>query len=137
MNKPPLWKHLIAFCYDMFPIFGVFLLTSLIVLLIRNGVEVKPQTLWFALLLLSEMAFYFIYSWKIGGQTLGMRAWKMKIVPNNSQLNTLTWKQATLRLLIGTLSTLLLGLGLFWKFISKRDFTWMDMVSDSHMTSIE
>ena len=136
MQNTALWKHFAAFIYDIFPIVGMFLLTTFIVVLIRHGEEVKPHTLWFDLIVITELAFYYTYSWKIGGQTLGMRAWKFKIIPNQNQA-TMTWPQTSLRFLVGIISTLLLGSGLFWALFSKEKRTWMDLVSDSSCQNID
>ena len=126
-----IWKHFAAFLYDIFPLIGVFLSTSLIVLVVRGGIPVERYSPWFSALLLFEFAGYYVYSWKVGGQTLGMRAWKMKIIPNAINQNNLTWGQALLRLLAGIASTLLFGLGLFWKRFSKKKESWMDIASHS------
>lgn len=135
MHNTPIWKHFAAFIYDLFPILGMFLLTTLIVVLMRNGEEVKPHTLWFDLILIAELTFYYTYSWKAGGQTLGMRAWKFKIIPS-SQNNCMTWSQTSLRFLVGIISTLLLGAGIFWKLFSENGLTWMDKVSQSSCKNI-
>jgi len=131
MIKTPVWKHFAAFIYDIFPLVGIFILTSFIVMAFKSGEIVEPHNLWFGLLLLTEIIFYYVYSWKKGGQTLGMRAWKMVIVPNHASQSHLTWTQAFIRLFAGTFSTLLLGIGLFWKPFSKNSLSWMDIVSDS------
>jgi uncharacterized RDD family membrane protein YckC len=131
MSTTSLWKHFAAFVYDLFPIVGVFFITSLVVLIIRGGNPVERYSLWFSLLLLIEFSGYYIYSWKIGGQTLGMRAWKMKIIPRNNNQSTLTWTQASARFLVGILSTAFLGLGLFWKLFNPKHESWMDWVSQS------
>jgi uncharacterized RDD family membrane protein YckC len=131
MLNTPIWKHFAAFIYDIFPLVGIFILTSFIVLLFNGGDTVPPHSLWLSLLLSSEVAFYYIYSWKKGGQTLGMRAWKMKIIPNQKNQSHLSWEQAAIRFFTGVISTLLLGLGLFWKFVSNNKLSWMDMSSHS------
>ncbi len=120
--KSKLWKHIAALIYDIFPILGLFLVTSLIMVVIRGGDEVAPKTLWFQLMLLAEFYLYFSYSWKKGGQTLGMRAWKIGI-ENYQQL---TWIDVTLRLITGLVSTVLLGLGLWSRIWDKQQQTWMD-----------
>ncbi len=123
MKKSKLWKHVAALIYDIFPILGIFLITSLFLVLIRQGDEVQPRTLWLQLLLFSEVFLYFTYSWKKGGQTLGMRAWKIGIedYPN------MTWSQVSVRFFAGLASTLLLGAGLWTRSLSNREMTWMDM----------
>jgi uncharacterized RDD family membrane protein YckC len=121
-KQSKLWKHIAALIYDIFPILGMFLVTSLFFVLLRSGEEVKPHTIWFQLVLLAEVFFYFTYSWKTGGQTIGMRAWKIGIA-NYSRLN---WPQVTLRFITGLLSTCLLGLGLWYRSWSPKQLTWMD-----------
>jgi uncharacterized RDD family membrane protein YckC len=137
MSQTPIWKHFAAFIYDVFPILGIFLLTSLFVALVRKGDIVEPHTFWFSFLIFFELAGYYIYSWKVGGQTLGMRAWKMKIIPNQVNQATLTWTQAFLRFMVGMVSFLLLGSGLFWKFFTKNNHSWMDNISHSQVKNLD
>ena len=136
MHETKLWKHFASYFYDIFPVLGVLLLTNLLVLFARDGVEVPANTLWFSFLIFFEIGFYYIHSWKIGGQTLGMRAWKIKIV-SNSNSDNITYIQATLRFVTGIISSLMLGLGLFWKLFSKKNLSWMDMVSQTSTINTE
>ena len=126
------WRQLAAFIYDLFPVLGILLVTSLIVILVRRGAEIEPKTLWFQLLLLTEIALYYIYSWKNGGQTLGMRAWKIKLAPQQSDNHLLL---LILRFLVGLLSTVCLGLGIWWQYLDKKNRSWMDMASNSRVVS--
>ncbi len=137
MLNTPVWKHFAAFVYDIFPLVGVFIVTSLIVMLLRGGAIVEPGNVWFSLLLLFEVVFYYVYSWKKGGQTLGMRAWKMKIIPHNKNQKNLSWKQSILRFIVGFISTFCLGLGLIWKILSNSKSSWMDLVSHSEVMILE
>jgi len=137
MLQTPIWKHFAAFIYDLFPIIGLFLVTSMIVLFARNGVEVERYSVWFSAILILEVFFYFTYSWKIGGQTLGMRAWRLKIIPNQKSQLQLTWSQVSIRFVIGVLSTCFVGLGLFWKKFSPSKKSWMDLVSNSSTENVD
>ncbi len=130
MNKSPLWKHIAALLYDVFPILGLFLTTSLLIMLIRNGQEVPAGTSWFQLLLFFEVFLYFTYSWKSGGQTLGMRAWKLAIV----DYKKLTWLQVASRFFVGLASVTLLGMGLWIRYIKGQ--TWMDSTSQTQTISL-
>jgi len=136
MRKTPVFKHIAAFIYDIFPVIGIVLLTSFVVLLIRNGHEVERNTLWFNFLLFSEITLYYVYSWKIGGQTLGMRAWKMKIIPNDKNMPTLSWAQSFVRFFVGIISCFG-GIGIFWKLFSKDKLTWMDSASKSQTLLVD
>lgn len=133
MKKSKLWKHVAALIYDTFPILALFLTTSLILVLIRQGQEIQPRTLWMQLLLLTEVFLYFTYSWKKGGQTLGMRAWKIGI--HNHQ--DMTWSQVSLRFLAGVISTLLLGLGLWVRKFNTSQLTWMDQVCGQQVADLQ
>lgn len=116
------WRHVAAFIYDLFPIIGLWLITSVVVVLLRGGDEVPPGTLWFQLLLGAECVFYFVFSWKKGGQTLGMRAWKIGI----EDFQNMSWLQSLSRFIAGLLSTLLLGAGIWYKKLDRRQHSWMD-----------
>jgi uncharacterized RDD family membrane protein YckC len=123
-HKSQLWKHLAALLYDIFPILAIWLVTSLFLLVVRGGSEIEPGTPWLTALLVAEVWLYFTYSWKMGGQTLGMRAWKIQI----SDFQELSWAQVSLRFITGVISTLLLGLGLWTRMWSAQQQSWMDLV---------
>ncbi len=132
MSKTNVLKHIAAFVYDIFPVLGILIVTSGTTLILRSGNEVQAHTWWFQVFIFCEIALYYIYFWKVGGQTIGMKAWKIHIKPNDENQPQLSWKQASMRFVFGVFSTALLGLGLFWKFFSKEDKSWMDLVSASH-----
>ncbi|MCF6288151.1 MAG: RDD family protein [Proteobacteria bacterium] len=132
-----IWKHLAAFVYDIFPVLGIIIVTSGITLMFRLGSDVSPYTWWFMLIIYLEIALYYIYFWKKSGQTIGMKAWKIKIKPCSPNQSHLTWRQASLRFIVGIVSTLMLGLGVLWKLFSKNNLTWMDMVSQSVTSNIK
>lgn len=136
MKNSSIWKHYAAFIYDIFPILGIILFTSFITLLFRGGAEVPSGTHWFRALIFLEIVFYYVYSWKVGGQTLGMRAWKFKIVSSNEN-GSLSWGQSLTRFSIGLISTLMLGIGILWKAISKDSKSWMDLCSQTKTISYE
>lgn len=126
------WRHVAAFVYDVFPIIGLWLLTSVVVVLLRGGNEVPPGTLWFQLLLIAECVFYFVFSWIKGGQTLGMRAWKIGI--ENHQ--NMSWWQSLARFVVGLLSTILFGVGLWYKKFNRANLSWMDIVSGHRTVNV-
>ena len=56
-----------------------FFITLIILLIIGGNYTINSNLLGFILWLSSGT--YFIYSWMNGGQTLAMRAWKLKLLP--------------------------------------------------------
>ncbi len=129
MYKTQLWKHVAALIYDIFPILALFLTTSLFLIMLRQGQEVQPRTFWLQVILFLEVFLYFTYSWKQGGHTLGMRAWKIRV--DNHQ--KLTWSQVSWRFFVGVISTLLLGAGLWSRKFNNKGWTWMDIACQQPM----
>jgi uncharacterized RDD family membrane protein YckC len=69
---------------------------------------------------------YFVRSWVVGGQTLAMRSWKLRLVDTQSPSaspQALSWQKAVLRYLLGSLNLSLFGLGFFYcLFDAERRF---------------
>ena len=66
--------------------------------------------IWFQLYSVCCLLWFYLYFWVKGGQTIGMRAWRMLLVQQNGQ--PLLLKQAALRLI-----TALFGLGNLWLWL--------------------
>ena len=75
-----------------------------------------PRTL-FQIYLWLVFGFYFLWCWLRGGQTLPMKAWKLRVISADGQGITAT--QATLRYLYAWISLLSLGIGFLWAFMDK------------------
>ena len=111
--------------YDLLPIAGFWLLTTLVLVFIRG--EAVTGALSQTLLFL-ELFAYFAFSWVRRGQTLGMVAWKLRIEPT-----PFTFWQAALRMLGALLGLLCFGLGYFWMFIDPQKRSWADLLSRSRL----
>lgn len=74
---------------------------------------------------------YAVVSWYRGGQTLGMRPWRLKVIAADGGRPSLgaLWK----RYAIATLSTLVAGLGFWWAWLDKDRLTWHDRFSGTRM----
>ena len=73
--------------------------------------------------------FFFAWFWIHGGQTLGMRAWRIKIQTRDGQ--RISWWQAMLRFLVAMASWGALGLGFLWSLVDKEKMTWHDRYSET------
>ena len=78
---------------------------------------------------------FYIWFWTHGGQTLGMKVWKIKLVDN--ELKPVTARQATLRLLVAVASCIPLGLGFFWMLFNQQRQTLYDRWSNSQLVETE
>ncbi|HBZ48578.1 MAG TPA: hypothetical protein DEO93_15690, partial [Stenotrophomonas sp.] len=77
---------------------------------------------------------YAVESWRRGGQTLGMRPWRLQVVGADGTAPTR--RQLWLRYAVGTLSVLLGGLGLWWALIDRQRLTWHDRASGTRLVRL-
>jgi len=88
----------------------------------------------FILLVLFIFGFYGWF-WTHGGQTLGMRAWKLKLVGQDR--NEISWMQAFFRFCYSIISWIPLGAGYLWMLVDKQKLTWHDRVSKTYIIDIK
>ena len=74
---------------------------------------------------------FFGWCWTHGGQTLGMRAWKIRLV--NFDGKTVSWSQALTRFCLALLSWLPFGLGFIWSLFEPQRMAWHDRYSKSRL----
>ncbi|WP_428605762.1 RDD family protein [Sedimenticola sp.] len=135
--NPSFLRRLAAMLYDSLLVFGLLLLASMIVTLpigILAG-EAASQALsgnllfrlWLALV---PPAFFLLF-WLKGGQTLGMRSWRLRVVRTDGA--PLRWTDAVIRLLSALLSWLPLGLGYLWILVDRDRLAWHDRLSGTRL----
>ena len=88
----------------------------------------------FILLTLFTFVFYGWF-WTHGGQTLGMRAWKLKLVREDSQ--NITWLQAFFRFCYSIVSWIPFGAGYLWILVDKRKLSWHDRASKTYVIDLK
>jgi uncharacterized RDD family membrane protein YckC len=113
----PLWRRLFALFYDLFAVLAIVATVGLGCELATRGqlITTGPQihiAWWYQPLQGLMVAAYFLVSWLRGGQTLGMRPWRIRIAASNGA--RLTLRQALVRLLTAALPLLLLWLAPAW-----------------------
>ena len=114
--------------YDSLLIFAVLFFASAIALLFNHGEAIEHNP-FFSLYLLFVLFTYYAFFWSRSGQTLGMRAWKIRIVAEDG--GNPGWVTCYLRLLCALLSLTCLGLGYLWRLF--RPYTWHDRLSHTRV----
>ena len=136
-NSPPVWRHMLALLYDTFLIIPLIiaanaLLMAIYVNLFMNFDTTKeirlPAGAVQVVVILCIALFYWIF-WRRGGQTLGMQAWRIKLVSNEGA--QLTTPQIALRLVGALLSGLIVGI--LWKYLDRDGYYWHDRLSKTHL----
>lgn len=122
-------RRLAAMIYDGLLLLGLWMIaTAIVIVPIGHGIE--PGTLTFRLYLLVVAWAYFVISWRRGGQTLGMKAWRIRL---RTESPPISWGRATLRFVVALLSLGCLGLGFAWSLFHPQRATWHDLASDTRV----
>jgi len=120
-----------AIFYDSFLLLTVLFVASFIIII---PTRIKPEDPYFFLfqVYIFIIAYvFFAWCWTRGGQTLGMRTWKMKLVNEDGSL--VSWGSALLRFAIAIISWLVFGLGFLWSLWDKQHRTWHDIASKTKL----
>lgn len=128
---PSLLKRLLAIIYDSFLLFGVLFFATLIPSLVAGGPIRHPL---FTLYLLVVTFVFFGWFWTHGGQTLGMRAWRLKVI--NEDGSGISWGKALVRFLLAGLSWLILFLGFLWALVDGNKQTLHDRLSKTMLIQL-
>ncbi len=125
-NHPGFWRRLFAIFYDTFLLAAVLFLSTAIALPLNAGEAFAGSPLYLGYLI-SICFLFFGWFWTHGGQTLGLRAWKIQILTTNQQ--PLSWKNALSRFIWATLSWGFFGLGFIWILFDKEKLSLHDRFS--------
>ena len=131
------WR-LLALLYDLFPALALWFVVGAISLQLHGGQPVRADTLagWLELVALwGVTGAYAIASWRRGGQTLGMRPWRLKVEARDG--GAASWRALSIRYAVGTASLLLAGLGFWWAWIDRDRLTWHDRVSGTRLVRMQ
>ena len=126
------WR-LLALVYDLFPALALWFVTGAVAVALHRGEPVHADTPagWLELVVLWLVTgAYATLSWRRGGQTIGMRPWRLRVV---AAADAPSWRAMVLRYVVGTLSLLLGGLGFWWAWIDRDRLTWHDRASGTRI----
>ena len=119
--NPPMsagvWRRFAAGFYDLLLLAAVWMLITLIFIVLRGGEAISPGSLPYQLLLFVVAAAFYISSWLRGGQTLGMRAWRIRLEKSSGAAIDL--RTGLLRFASGLLTIASGGVGLLWLWIDR------------------
>jgi uncharacterized RDD family membrane protein YckC len=139
MNSPAppeyagLWPRLAATVYDSLPVLSLWFLVGMAAVALNGGQAVTSAPGRMALLaaMLASTLFYFAVSWRRAGQTLGMRAWRLRMVAADG--GTLGGRRALWRAVWGLALALPCGLGLISVPFDRERRSLADLVCDTRV----
>lgn len=137
VHPAPLWRRLAALLYDLIFVVLLCWLSAVLITLLQGGAA-EIGTLSSSGVLLGALMFnglYFVASWSRSGQTIGMQAWKLRLVASGG--SRLSWRHSLLRLLTGLATALPMGLGWLWILWDSRGRSLADIWAGTEMVRME
>lgn len=132
LPPPDLLRRLGAMFYDSLLLLALLMMLSYPYVWLTGGD--KPDLIVRTLYQLYLFAICFLYFggfWVRGGQTLGLRTWRMKLVSNDG--GPITWAMALKRFVYALLSLICLGLGFLWVIHDRDKLAWHDRWSGTKL----
>jgi uncharacterized RDD family membrane protein YckC len=120
----PLWRRLIALVYDLLAVVAMVMVVGYVCQRITGGALISTDgsahiAWWYQPLQALVVSAYFLASWLRGGQTLGMRPWRIRVTDAGG--GRITPPRAIVRLLVAAAPMLLLGLA---PWVGPRSAAW-------------
>jgi uncharacterized RDD family membrane protein YckC len=117
--------------YDALVVLALMLLATVPVLWIHPATLTAGKDFWYTLYLLAVWFLYLAWCWQHGGVTLGMRAWRVRLITDN--LQPMSWTRSALRFVTSFISGLPLGAGYLWSLFDRDHRAWHDRWSRSRL----
>ena len=155
-SPPGLFRRLGALFYDGLLVLAVLFLATALLLALRGGEAFPAGDLSLKVYLFGVVLVFFGWFWTREGQTLGMRAWKIRLKCVSGA--KVSWRQAALRFLpalfclglsesaarfwpqaavwVGWFSIGLFGLDFLWALVDPDKRCWHDLIAHTQMVSV-
>ena len=124
-------RRLMAMLYDSVIMLGLLMVATAVALPFGDTQKMALQDFWFTMWLLSVCFFYLAGCWRYGAMTLGMRAWRIRIISNDG--NTISWSRCVLRFVTALISIAAVGLGFLWALIDQKNRCWHDFAGNTFL----
>ena len=124
-------RRVLAMAYDALVVVALLMIATLVALPVTGtGVRAGLDPL-FSLYLLAVWFAYFGWCWRHAGATLGMRAWRVRLVTRDGKPPG--WSFCALRFAVAAAAGLALGLGFAWSLFEPKKRCWQDLATHSFL----
>lgn len=129
-----LLRRLGALLYDSIILLALSFVLAMCAIIANGGESIPPNNVLFQTLLVISWLIFYCYFFTQGGQTIGMRAWKIRLLRSDGQ--NLTLKDALIRCMLGALGCIFLGLGYLWILVDGQRRALHDIASNTQVLFI-
>lgn len=126
--------RLAAFMYDGLLLMALWFILGVVFVAINGGEGVQQGNPFFRSAVFLIWVWFNLYFWRRGGQTLGMRAWRLQLQSTTGK--PLSLMQGMIRLIVAVPAFALAGVGYFWAWIDKDKLTWHDRYSETRVVRL-
>jgi uncharacterized RDD family membrane protein YckC len=131
-------RRFAALAYDALLLIGILVLfTGAAMLIARQAIVPENVGIWaylYRAVLLGIWSAYFLVNWTRSGQTLGMRAWRLRAVTDAGR--PLPLQAALLRLPLSVLAWMPLALGVLWLYLDSEHAALHDRLSHTRVVHL-
>jgi uncharacterized RDD family membrane protein YckC len=129
-------RRFAALVYDAFLVAALLMIFTGGALFFTHGAAIVPATAgaWVYVYrggLVLVIAGYYVLNWLRSGQTLGMRAWRIRAATASGQ--ALNWPSAVLRACFGLLAWAPAALGVLWLYLDPDHLALHDRLSKTRI----
>lgn len=127
-------RRLLAISYDALLLGAVLFVATFAVLPFSGGVAIRPGNPFYATYLATIAYLYYAWPWLHGGQTLGMRAWGIRLVRAGGGAPRIA--DTLLRFAGAVVSALPLGLGFLYALADRDGRALHDLLSGTRLIRV-
>ncbi|HEY2682111.1 MAG TPA: RDD family protein [Steroidobacteraceae bacterium] len=131
-------RRFAALLYDALLLIGILVLfTGAAMLIARQAIVPENVGIWaylYRAMLLLIWSGYFLINWTRSGQTLGMRAWRLRAVTDAGQ--PMPYPAALLRLPLSVLAWAPAALGVLWLYLDREHAALQDRLSHTRVVHL-
>jgi uncharacterized RDD family membrane protein YckC len=135
MENAGFFIRIFSLVYDSLAILGIIFSLTLLLVMVNGGTPVTGEIADFIQLLITVLSgpVFYSYFWLANnGQTLGMQAWKIKLISEEK----LSLRICLLRCAFSTFSFLFFGLGYLYILLNKEKKSLSDVVTNTRICKI-
>ena len=135
MENSGFFRRIFSLLYDCFAVLGIILSLTLLLVLLNGGAPEQGSIADLLQLFITVLSgpVFFSYFWLVNdGQTLGMQAWKIKLISEER----LSIRICLLRCAFSTFSFLFFGLGYLYILINKEKKSLADIATKTRIIRI-